>query len=164
MAFIGGNLQDIEASAARLTDSGALAVSSASQTQQAAVVLAGAVDEAVTHLVAQFEGIAATLAADITQSHAVLAGSDWHGQSRENALVMKEELLAQVHAVLAAATENLAAEKAAFVARSEALLDAVQTDFQRVMNEVDARYSNLAAASRRTRDNLALADQSITIG
>lgn len=164
MSFIGGNLQDIESSAARLVDSGAMAVATGADTHGAAVVLADAVDQAMTQLVSRFEGIAESLSAEITQSHAVLAGSDWQGQSRENAIVMKEELLAQVNAVLGSATASLSSEKATFIARSQALVESVQSDFQRVMNDVDMRYAGLAEATRRTRENLELADQTIRVG
>lgn len=164
MSFIGGNLQDIEASAARLVDSGAMAVSSGADTHGAALVLADAVDQAMSQLVARFEGIADSLSAEIAQSHAVLAGSNWQGKSRENAVIMKEELLAQVNAVLGSATANLSSEKATFIARSQSLVEAVQTDFQRVMSDVDAQYAGLADAARRTRENLELADQTIRFG
>lgn len=161
MSFIGGNLQDIEISAARLVDSGAMAVSSGADTHGAAIALAEAVDQAMSQLVARFEGIAESLSAEIAQSHAVLAGSNWQGQSRENAVVMKEELLTQVNAVLGSATASLSNEKATFIARSQALVDSVQSDFQRVMADVETQYSGLAEATLRTRENLELADQTI---
>lgn len=161
MSFIGGNLTDIETSAARMAQSGSMAVSSGSDTRAAAVALSEAVDDAMTALMSRFEAIADSLSADIAQSHSVLAGSDWQGQSRENALAIKEQLQGQVNGVLATATTNLSGEKAAFVARAHALVDSVQTDFQRVMVEIDTEYSALAAASRRTRENLEIADQTI---
>jgi len=164
MAFIGGNLEDIEVSAARLMDSGELAVVSGTDTHAAALQLFDAIDQAMGTLVSRFETIAETLSGDIAQSHATLAGSDWQGQSRENALAMKENLQGQVTRVLGEATTGLATEKATFVARAQALVDSVQTEFQRVMHDVDAQYSSLAAASRRTRDNLELADQTIMMG
>ncbi len=164
MGFIGGNLEDIEASAVRLASSGGLAATTGAETHTAAIQLFEAIDNAMNGLVLRFETIADTLTGDIAQSHATLAASDWHGQSRENALVIKESLQAQVTRVLADATVGLEAEKATYVARAQALVDSVQTDFQRLMNEVEVEYSGLAAASRRTRDNLAFADQTIMTG
>lgn len=161
MSFIGGNLDDIEASAARLIDSGASAVATGHETHSAAVVLAQAIDEAMTTLLARFESVADGLTNDIASAHSVLAGSDWQGQSRENALVIKEQLQGRVNGVLASASSNLAVEKGTFMTRAQALVDAIQADFQRVMTDVDGEYGSLAAASRRTRDNLALADQTI---
>lgn len=163
MSFIGGNLDDIETSAARMVDSGATAVAAGSDTHNATVVLASAIDEAMTTLLARFEAIAETLRGDIARSHAVLGSSDWHGQSRENALALKEALQGQVNTVLGTAATNLNAEKTMFISRSQGLVESVQSEFQRVMAEVDAEYTTLAAASRRTRDNLALADQTIAI-
>lgn len=163
MAFIGGNLEDIERSAARLADSGSLARSVGAETHSAAMVLSDAVEEAMARLLSDFESIAETLTADISQSHAVLAGSDWQGRSRENALLVKEQLQAQVNTVLGSATENLLSEKAGFITRAQTLVDSVHVDFQRVMGEVETEYLNLAEASRRTRENLALADQTIAI-
>lgn len=164
MGFIGGNLEDIEASAARLVNSGGLAATSGAETHTAAVQLFEAIDQAMNGLVSRFETIAETLSGDIAQSHATLAGSDWQGQSRENALLIKESLQGQVARVLGDATAALVSEKATFVARAQALADSVQTDFQRLMNEVEVEYSSLADASRRTRDNLAIADQTIMMG
>ena len=161
MGFIGGNLEDLEASAGRLVESGALAVVTGSDTHAAAMVLSEAIDEAMSRLVSTFEGIAEALTTDIAGSHSVLASSDWQGQSRENALVLKERLQGQVNAVLTTATANLSMEKTTFITRAQALVDNIQTEFQRVMNEIDGEYTQLAAASRRTRDNLALADQTI---
>lgn len=164
MAFIGGNLHDIEASANRLVDSGAQAASSGAETHQAAVALAGAIEEAMARLLSQFEGTADRLSADIVQSHAQLTNAEWQGRSKDNAVVLKEELLAQVNGVLAAAAANLSNERTVFVGRAEAMVAAIQTDFQRVMNEIEVRYTELAAASRRTRENLELADQTIMLG
>lgn len=164
MSFIGGNLADIETSAARLTQSGSAALTSGADTSSAAVVLSEVIDEAMNALVARFETIAETLSGDIAQSHSVLVSSDWQGRSRENALAIKEQLQGQVNGVLATATTNLAAEKAAFTSRAQALVDSVHTDFQRVMVEIEAEYSALAAASRRTRENLEMADQTIRMG
>ncbi len=164
MGFIGGNLDDIEASAARLIDSGGMAVTTGADTHAAAIQLFDAIDQAMSSLVSRFEMLADTLAADIAQSHATLVGSDWQGQSRENALAIKENLQGQVTRVLGDATSSLASEKATFVTRAQALVDSVQTDFLRVMNEVDVEYATLADASRRTRDNLAMADQTIMMG
>jgi hypothetical protein len=161
MAFIGGNLDDIERSAARLADSGSMARSAGAETHAAVLVLSEVVHEAMSRLLSNFESIADTLTADISQSHAVLAGSDWHGLSRENALLVKEQLQAQVNSVLGGATANLASEKTAFIARAQTLVDNVHTEFQNVMGEVENEYLSLAEASRRTRENLALADQTI---
>lgn len=161
MSFIGGNLSDIEASAARLAESGSMAVASGTDTRAAAVALSEAVDDAMTALVTRFEAIAESLSADIAQSHSVLVGSDWQGQSRENALAIKEQLQGQVNGVLGTATTNLAGEKAAFISRANVLVESVQSDFQRVMVEIDNEYNALAAASRRTRENLEMADQTI---
>jgi hypothetical protein len=74
---------------------------------------------------------------------------------------VKERLQGQVNAVLTTATANLSTEKTTFITRAQALVDNIQTEFQRVMNEIDGEYTQLAAASRQTRDNLALADQTI---
>ncbi len=164
MSFIGGNLHDIEASATRMSQTGAAAVASGSETHSAAVVLAASIDDAMRTMVTHFERIADGLATEIQQSHNTLVATDWHGQSRENAVAIKDELLGQVSTILATATGSLSAEKAAFVSRADALVESVQTDFQRTMNDVEARYGALAAASRRTADNLALADQTLTFG
>jgi hypothetical protein len=161
MAFIGGNLDDIERSAARLADSGALARSVGGDAHAAVLVLSDAVEDAMTRLLSNFEATADTLTSEIAQSHAVLTGSDWHGRSRDNAVVAKEQLQAQVNSVLGTATADLASEKTAFITRAQVLVERVHTEFQRVMGEVENEYLALAEASRRTRDNLELADQTI---
>ena len=160
-AFIGGNLDSIEASAKRLNESGAMALTTSETTAAAAVQLEEAIATAMDALLKRFEEIASTMTTDINASHSQLAGSDWHGASRENALAIKENLQGQVTGVLGNATANLGNEKAAFVARAAALVDNVNVEFRRVMTEVDAEYANLANASRKTMENLRAADATI---
>ena len=154
MGFIGGNLEDIETSAGRLVESGALAVATGSDTHAAAMILSEAINEAMSRLVSTFEGIADALTTDIAQSHSVLAASDWQGQSRENALVLKERLQGQVNAVLTTATANLSTEKTTFITRAQALVDNIQTEFQRVMNEIDGEYTQLEIGRASCRERV----------
>lgn len=159
--FIGGNLADIETSAQRLVDSGAMAVTTGTETQRAAVALSEAIERAMGDLVTAFEGVAATLTDDISQSHNRLVGTDWQGASRENAIAIKESLQGQVGTVITTATTNMNNEKTAFIARANDLVAHVETEFQRVMGDVELQYTELATASRTTAENLALADQTI---
>jgi len=163
-AFIGGNLDGIEASAQRLNDSGGMAITSGSETRNAAVVLSEAIEQAMGQLLNTFEGIAQTLQDDIAQSHTQLVGTDWRGASRENAIAIKQNLQGQVTGVLGTATTNMNEEKTGFINRANDLVSHVETEFQRVMGEVDTQYAELATASRKTAENLALADQTIMMG
>jgi len=163
-AFIGGNLADMESSAARLVDSGAVAVDTGNETQRAAVALSEAIETAMGDLIRAFEGVAGVLSDDIAQSHTQLVGTDWQGASRENAIAIKESLQGQVKTVLEAATGNLTAEQAAFKGRAADLVTHVESQFQRVMGEVETQYAALAQASRDTKANLEAADQTIMAG
>ena len=161
--YIGGNLQSIADSASRLDASAAMAVTTATRTKGAADALEAAVTAALNDLVRSFGSIADGMNDEISSSHRSLLGADWQGASRDNALVIKEQLQGQVQGVLHSATDRLEAERNAFVTRASALVASVETDFKRVMHEVDSEYSNLARASRKTMDNLAAADQTISM-
>ena len=160
-AFIGGNLADIQASADRLVVSGTAAEQTGSDTATAAVALQEAIDTAMTNLVTAFEGVANALTEDIQQSHNQLAGSDWRGASRENAVAIKEALQGQVNQVLGVATTNLGNEQTAFTTRAQDLVAHVEGQFKAVMADVQTQYGELAKASIRTKENLEAADQTI---
>lgn len=163
-AFIGGNLESIERAAMRLDNTATKALDTGAQSNAAAEQLLTQVDDAMTTLLSRFTDVAGELTTEISQSHAELEGSDWQGTSRENALAIKNELQAQVNTILESAAVNLQAERDGFHARAEALLASVQRDFGSVMVNVETEYQNLALASRRTRENLLAADQTINIG
>ncbi len=162
--FIGGNLESIEQVATRLDASGTKALATSSASDSAAETLMVAVDDAMAELVRRFGEVASELTDDITQAHSQLEGTDWQGTSRENAIAIKADLQSQVNRVLGSATESLNAEKDAFHARAEALVAGVRQEFGAVMSNVDVEYRNLALASRKTRDNLMAADQTIRMG
>lgn len=163
-AFIGGNLDSIEQVATRLDASAAKALDTSSASDSAAERLMVAIDEAMTELVNRFGDVAGELTSDISQSHSQLEGTDWQGTSRENAVAIKADLQSQVNRVLETATTSLNAERDAFHARAEALVLSVRQEFGTVMTNVDAEYRNLALASRKTRDNLMAADETIRMG
>lgn len=163
-AFIGGNLESIERAASRLDQTASKAIDTGRQSDAAAEQLFGAIEEAMATLLARFEGVAGELTTEITQSHAELEGSDWQGTSRDNAVAIKNELQGQVTSILESATTNLQAEREAFRTRAQLLLESVHNEFGQVMANVDAEYQGLALASRRTRENLLAADQTIRMG
>lgn len=161
--FIGGNLDSIEQAASRLDQTASKALDTSSQSDAAAEQLLGAIDEAMNTLLTRFKTVADELSAEISQSHAELEGSDWQGTSRENALAIKHELQAQVNTILETATAEFQAERDGFHVRAETLVSNVREGFGTVMRNVDAEYHNLAMASRRTRENLLAADQTIRV-
>jgi len=163
-AFIGGNLQSIEESAGRLDQSGAAAITSGDTTATAAGELNDAITEAMDRLIRTFETIAGDLETDISASHGQLVRTDWQGASRDNAVAIKEQLQSQVKEVMGSATSNLTAERNAFTTRAGELLDSINGEFKTVMRRVDEEYAGLAAASRKTRDNLMAADATIMMG
>jgi len=163
-AFIGGNLEAIGASATRLEQSGAAAMESGNSTGTAAAALETAITEAMDRLIRTFEQIAGDLELDIAASHEQLETTDWQGASRDNALAIKTQLEGQVKTVLGTATSNLTAEQTAFNTRGRELVESINGEFKDVMARVDEEYAGLAAASRKTRDNLMAADATITMG
>lgn len=159
--FIGGNLQAIEDSAARLDSTGSDALATGDRTKSAADELEAAIESATQSLNARFDTIAGELRDAIAAAHTQLEAADWQGQSRENALRIKANLQSQVGQVLGAATETLVSEKSAFVNRAGQLVAHVETQFKGVMRTVDEEYAGLAKAARATRANLESADQTI---
>lgn len=162
-AFIGGNLDSIEQAARRLDQTANKALDTSAQSDVAAEQLLTSIDEAMAVLLRRFEAIAGDLSTEITQSHAELEGSDWQGTSRENAVAIKNDLQAQVSTILENATTSLQAERDGFHARADALVTHVRHEFGTVMRNVDTEYQSLAEASRRTRENLLAADQTIRL-
>ena len=159
--FIGGNLDDMESSAAVLDETGASALFSGTEAGAQVNELSAAVSEATSTLVNRFGTTADTLRADIGAAHARLGGTDWSGNSRERALEIKTELQAEVDRVLTAATDMMLSEKMAVVSRSEELVATVEQQYAAVMQQANDRYLELARAARATRDNFAAADQTI---
>ncbi len=164
MAIIGGNLNDIAASASRLDDSALMALQTQEQTKGAGGVLQDAVTDATQQLITQFQEIASSMVGDIEQSHRVLAGADWNGQSQRNAIAIKEQLKAEVGRVLDEATLAFQAEQRAFNGRAAELMAQIDGSFGQVMKQVDVQYRDLATAAKTMRDNLEAADQTIRMG
>lgn len=163
-AFIGGNLDAIAQSADRIDTSAALAVTTGTETSSAAEMLQTAVNEAMGDLMKKFDLIAGELSKDINATHTQLVSADWKGASRDNAVAIKEQLQGQVNTVLGNATTNLGLERDAFNTRAGAIVDSVNQEFKSVMSQIDVEYTNLAQASRQTRENLLAADATIKMG
>lgn len=163
-AFIGGNLEAITESAARMDDSATKAMGTVDLTASAAGTLSSAVETAMTDLLKTFGQIGSDLSDDINRTHTTLVNADWQGSSRENAVIIKERLQTQVNEVIAAANQNLNDEKTAFNNRSQAIIESVNTEFKQVMTNVNTEYASLAKASRDTRANLEAADGTIRMG
>lgn len=161
MAIVGGNLADIDSNVTKLEATGATAETSGKDTAGAATVLAEAIEGATAELLRRFEEIASTLDEEIRAAATKLETSEWEGHSKRRAVEIKGELQGQVNSVMGQATQALNDEKAAFTARANNLVDDVNTQFQGVMTRVQAEYTDLAAAARRTRENFATADQTI---
>lgn len=164
MSIVGGNLADIGANEASLRSTGAVAVASGTETGTAAANLQSAVVEATGALVREFERIAGELNADIERAARQLEATEWHGQSREQAMTIKAELRAQVTRVMQSAATGLGAERDTFCRRADALVTEVQEHFIRVMEQVDAEYAALGAAARVTAERFEAADQTIRLG
>ena len=164
MGIVGGNLADIEANEQSLRTAGGLAVTSGSETGAAATNLQGAIVEATGALVGEFERIAGDLNTDIERAAQQLEATDWQGQSREQAVLIKADLKRQVHQVMQTAATSISAEKDAFCKRADALVAEVEDNFKRVMERVEAEYSALGTAARTTAERLEAADQTIRMG
>jgi hypothetical protein len=159
--FIGGNLEDMETSAAVLDDTGAAALVSGTEAGTQVNELSAAVGESTNLLVSRFTATADGLRSEIGAAHSRLEATDWSGHSRDRAVEIKVELQAEIDRVLAAATDMMNAEKQAFVSRADELVSTVEQQFTSLMQQSNDRYLDLARAARATRDNFASADQTI---
>jgi hypothetical protein len=164
MGIVGGNLADIGANEQSMRTTAEMAVKSGTETGSAATALHGAIVEATGNLVKEFERIAAELKADIGRAAGQLEASDWHGQSREKAVLIKADLTTKVDNVMTTAATNLAAEQKAFCDRSDALVADIEGKFKAVMGQVETDYTALANAARVTMQRFEDADQTIQMG
>lgn len=164
MVLIGGNLEDISQTAARIRESGRAAASSTVGAAALAGELVASVESATQQMIVRFEGIAADLDAQIQGTTSALQAADWSGRSRESANEIQISLQSQVQSILERARAELEAEKGQFVTRSQGLLAAIESDFGAVMNDVDIRFGELASAAEQTRANLEEADRTISMG
>ncbi len=164
MAIISGNLDQITESAKRLVQSADKALDTTKDSTNAGDELAVAIKTSTDALMTRFNQIALDLKEDIAASHRQLEATDWQGQSRDNAIAIKQELEGQVGTVLEQAATALGAEQTAFVDRAQALVDEISGSFGNVMNQVNERYGELATAADQMRTNLEAADQTIKVG
>lgn len=164
MAIVGGNLADIAENVARLRETGASAVTSGESTKGAVDALQEAITSSTAQLMSRFESIAGDLKGQINTAARQLEAADWQGNSREQALAIKGNLAGQVDRVLATATSSLEADSTAFRARADALVSDIETQFRRVMIEVETQYVQLSQAAETTRSRFEAADQTIRMG
>lgn len=164
MSIVGGNLADIEANEGSLQTTAGLAVKSGGDTGAAAHSLHGAIVEATGNLVKEFERIAGDLQTDIRRAAGQLEATDWHGQSRDQAVLIKANLTSQVDKVMATAASSLTAEQKAFCDRADALVGEINDKFASVMHQVETEYTALGNAARATAQQFEAADQTIRMG
>ncbi len=164
MGIVGGNLAEIGANEGSLKATGGMAVTTGSETGSAAVSLEAAVTKATGDLVTRFEQLAADMNAEIKRASMQLQGTDWKGNSREQAIAIEANLKGKVANVLATSTAALNDEKRAFCDRAGALVSEVNDRFNKVMADIDREYDALANAAKQTMQNFEAADQTIRMG
>lgn len=137
-------------------------------TGQQAAIVAQEVDVAVANLEAALTGqvhqLADQLRRRVADHAATLATTDWHGDSKQQALAIEQALGADVEQLLADATALVDAFGTAVREQAATYRLGVEGDFRAAMQAADEHYLGLAAASRRYLVELQAADQTIRAG
>ncbi|MGH9181111.1 MAG: hypothetical protein ACRDY5_05290 [Acidimicrobiales bacterium] len=161
---IGGNVSDIQAAAAVMTETGGAATAASSEAATLAAQMEGGIGEVTNTLSAHFTQTADTLRQQIVAARNRLGQADWEGTSRGEAEAAEAALNSQVDQVLGRALESATEFRTFMAARANEFVAMVSGDFKTIMGNVDLAYQDLAQASKTFAENLAAADQSIKFG
>ena len=161
MGRIGGNVADIQAASQQLGDAGGAATTAGSDAARVSTELATEVDTVTTTLKTHFSTMATTLRDQITVTKNQLQVADWDGASRAAADAAEADLSATVGRILDEALTAADGLKADVTRQVTSFDDAIRSQFNQVLTEVNDRYATLAQGATTFADALEQTDQTI---
>jgi hypothetical protein len=161
MARIGGNVGDIQSTAANISETGTAATAAGADAANFAQRMDAEISDVTTMLESHFTSMADALREQITATKQRLAGTDWEGTSQAEATRAEAALHGDVNAVLGNALESTSQFKAFMMSQAHEFVGMVEGDFNTIMANVDGAYQDLSKASNKFAENLQLADETI---
>lgn len=161
MTRIGAAHQDVVASAGSLDVAGVLATTTGVQATGAAEELELAISELENLLRTHAHELADQLRGRVSDHAATLAGTDWAGASKEQAVLAEQTLSAEVEQVLTQALAEIDAFGQTVRQRAGAYRQGVEGELRAALGHVETAYASLAEVSRQYLNALQLADQTI---
>jgi hypothetical protein len=161
MGRIGGNVADIQAASQRLGDAGGAATTAGSDAAKVSAELNAQVDNVTNTLKTHFTTMAGSLRDQITTAKNQLQTSDWDGTSRAAADAAEADLSAAVGQILDDALSAADGMRADVTKQVTAFDDAIRGQFNKVMADVNERYSTLASGATTFASALEQTDQTI---
>jgi uncharacterized protein YukE len=161
MGRIGGNVAEIQAASQRLGDAGGAATAAGSDAAKVSADLNAQVDSVTTTLKTHFATMASTLRDQITSAKNQLHTADWDGASRISADQAEADLRAAVGQVLDEAISAADGMKADVAKQVTAFDDAIRGQFNKVMSDINDRYSTLSTGATTFASALEQTDQTI---
>ncbi|MEY2421017.1 MAG: hypothetical protein QOI95_1084 [Acidimicrobiaceae bacterium] len=161
MGRIGGNVADIQAASQRLGDAGGAATTAGSDAAKVSSELHAQVDSVTNTLKTHFTTMATGLRDQITTAKNSLQTSDWDGTSRAAADAAEADLSAAVGQILDEALSAADGMRADVTKQVTAFDDAIRGQFNKVMTDVNDRYSTLANGATTFASALEQTDQTI---
>lgn len=164
MSYTKANLADIATSQSAATEAGEAATGSGQQATELSSQMEAGVEEITSALEEHFHRVADALRGHARRTKTQLGGADWEGRSREAAVAAEEALSARLDATMASAEEGTAAFRQMMTTQARDFVEAVRSDFNTIMGQVDVAYQDLASAQQAFAENLQLADDTIQFG
>src|SRR3954447_1353351 len=161
MGRIGGNVADIQAASQRLGDAGGAATTAGSDAAKVSADLSAQVDSVTTTLKTHFTTMASTLRDQIASAKNQLHTADWDGASRLAADRAEADLSAAVGHVLDEALGAADGLRADVTKQVTAFDDAIRGQFNKVMGDINERYTTLSTGATRFASALEQTDQTI---
>lgn len=161
MGRIGGNVADIQAASQRFGDAGGAATAAGSDAAKVSAELNTQVDSVTTTLKTHFTTMASGLHEQITTAKNSLQTSDWDGTSRAAADAAEADLSAAVGQILDEALGAADGLRADVTKQVTAFDDAIRGQFNKVLGDVNDRYTTLASGATRFASALEQTDQTI---
>lgn len=163
MTRIGAAHHDVVASAGSLDVAGLLATTTGVQATGAAEELEASISELEALLRTHAHELADQLRQRVADHAATLAGTDWAGASKEQAMLAEQHLAAEVEQVLIHALAEIDAFGQSVRLRVAAYRQGVEGELRAALGHVEAAYASLAEVSRQYLNALQAADQTIRV-
>ncbi len=161
MGRIGGNVADIHAASQQLDSAGGAATAAGTDAAKVSAELATEADGVTTTLKTHFTTMASSLRAQITSAKNRLQVADWDGASRASADAAEADLNAAVGQILDEALGAADGLKADVTKQVTNFDDAIRTQFNKVMGDINDRYNTLATGATTFASALEQTDQTI---
>jgi ElaB/YqjD/DUF883 family membrane-anchored ribosome-binding protein len=142
-------------------DTQGVATDTTARATQIANKLNADIEDTTTTLRTHFDETASQLRTAVHQHLSQVEASDWDGASKEKARTAASDLNTQITHVLESAQQGVEKFKTDMTTQSQNFLHAIDSEFNKVINDAGQRFSEFGVAVDRFRSALEQADQTI---